>query len=124
MAKAYRDLVVWQRAIQMTVAVYKLSAEFPKNEMYGLTSQIRRASVSVASNIAEGYGRGTRGEYKSFLGMARGSNYEVQTHLVIARELGYGDSEVLGSAESLSGEVGKMIFSLIDKLSAPKVVAD
>jgi len=71
MGDSYRDLVVWQRAIQMTVTIYRLSAGFPKDEMYGLTSQLRRAAVSVASNIAEGYGRGSRGEYKQFLGMAR-----------------------------------------------------
>jgi len=124
MAKAYRDLVVWQRAIEMTVAVYKLSSRFPKDEMYGLTSQVRRASVSVASNIAEGYGRGTQGEYKQFLNIARGSNYEVQTQLVIARELGFGDTKDLGVADSLSAEVGKMIFTLIDRLGTSKALAD
>jgi len=124
MAKAYRDLVVWQRAIEMTVAVYKLSSRFPKDEMYGLTSQVRRASVSVASNIAEGYGRGTQGEYKQFLNIARGSNYEVQTQLVIARELGLGDTKDLGVADSLSAEVGKMIFTLIDRLGTSKALAD
>ncbi len=124
MAKAYRDLVVWQRAIEMTVAVYKLSSRFPKDEMYGLTSQVRRASVSVASDIAEGYGRGTRGEYKQFLNIARGSNYEVQTQLVIARELGFGDTKDLGVADSLSAEVGKMIFTLIDRLGTSKALAD
>ncbi len=124
MAKAYRDLVVWQRAIEMTVAVYKSSSRFPKDEMYGLTSQVRRASVSVASNIAEGYGRGTRGEYKQFLNIARGSNYEVQTQLVIARELGFGDIKDLGVADSLSAEVGKMIFTLIDRLGTSKALAD
>jgi four helix bundle protein len=92
--------------------------------MYGLTSQVRRASVSVASDIAEGYGRGTRGEYKQFLNIARGSNYEVQTQLVIARELGFGDTKDLGVADSLSAEVGKMIFTLIDRLGTSKALAD
>jgi four helix bundle protein len=124
MGKSYRDLMVWQRAIQMTVAVYPLSASFPKDEMYGLTSQIRRAAVSVASNIAEGYGRGTRGEYKNFLGMARGSNYEVQTQLTIARELDYGSRERLDQTEALSEEVGKMLFAILDKLSAAKADVD
>lgn len=90
MAKSYRELIVWQRAIELTVALYKLTASFPREEIYGLTAQLRRAGVSIASNIAEGYGRTTKGEYKSFRGMARGSALEVQTQLVIARELGFG----------------------------------
>jgi four helix bundle protein len=102
LAKSYKELVVWQRAIQMTLATYKLSAAFPREEIYGLTSQIRRASVSVASNIAEGYGRGSRGEYKQFIGMARGSNWELQTQLTIVRELGYGNPPLLEDAVDLS----------------------
>jgi four helix bundle protein len=100
----------------MTLAIYRLTVGFPKEELFGLTSQIRRASVSVASNIAEGYGRMTQGEYKQFLGMARGSNLEVQTQLFIARELGYGNLETLMEAESLSFEVGKMLTSLLKHL--------
>lgn len=124
MSKSYRDLIVWQRAIESVVAVYKLTSGFPRDELYGLTSQIRRASVSVASNIAEGYGRGTRADYKHFLCMSRGSNFEVQTQLVIARELGFGQEELLQRAEGLSGEVGKMLFAIIDKLATPKDVVD
>ena len=93
MAEGFRDLIVWQRAVQMTVAVYKLTASFPREELYGLTSQMRRAGVSVASNIAEGWGRQSDGEYKHFLGMARGSNLELQTQLIIAAELGFGHNE-------------------------------
>lgn len=103
----------------MTLAVYKLSAAFPKDETYGLTSQIRRASVSVASNIAEGYGRGSRGEYRQFLGIARGSNCEVQTQLFIARELGYGTPGLQKDADDLSDQVGKMLHALLDKLNRP-----
>src|ERR1700721_2745354 len=98
MGQSYKDLVVWQRSIQMSVAIYKLTATFPKEEVYGLSSQMRRAGVSVASNIAEGYARLSKGEYKQFLGMARGSNSEVQTQLVIARELGYGSPQSLDKA--------------------------
>jgi four helix bundle protein len=108
----------------MTLAAYKLTAGFPKDETYGLTSQLRRASVSVASNIAEGYGRGTRGEYKQFLAIARGSNCEVQTQLIIARELGYGNKDLLDDAVNLSQQVGKMLHAILDKLSRPKVVVD
>jgi four helix bundle protein len=114
--KSYRDLKVWQRAIQMTLAIYRVTTGFPKEEMFGLTSQIRRAAVSVASNIAEGYGRKSRGEYKQFLGMARGSNLEVQTQLLIATELGYSNPDLLKTTESLSIEVERMLNSLIAKL--------
>jgi four helix bundle protein len=116
LVESYRDLKVWQRAIQMTLAIYRLSTDFPKEEMFGLTSQIRRAGVSVPSNIAEGYGRGSKGEYKQFLAMARGSNLEVQTQLFIATELGYGNCVQLNTTDDLSNEVGKMLNSLLAKL--------
>ena len=116
MGESFRDLVVWQRSIQLSVAIYKLTSLFPKEEMYGLSSQLRRAGVSVASNIAEGYGRTSTGEYKQFLGMARGSLLEVQTQLVITRELGFGDSEALDRAEGLSEEVGKLLAAFLRKL--------
>ena len=95
MVESYRDLKVWQRAIQMTLAIYRVTGGIPKEELFGLTGQIRRAGVSVASNIAEGYGRGSKGEYKQFLAMACGSNLEVQTQLFLANELGYGNSAQL-----------------------------
>ena len=116
MVESYRDLKVWQRSIQMTLSVYRLTVAFPKEEVFGLTTQLRRASVSVASNIAEGYGRSSTGEYKQFLGMARGSNLEVQTQLFIATELGYGNSTLLTEADNLSNEVSRMLNSLLAKL--------
>jgi len=116
MVESYRDLKVWQRAIQMTLTIYRVSIGFPKEEVFGLTSQIRRAGVSVASNIAEGYGRGSKGEYKQFLAMARGSNLEVQTQLFIATELGYGNPTLAKEADTLSNEVSKMLNSLLAKL--------
>ncbi|HEY5331070.1 MAG TPA: four helix bundle protein [Acidobacteriaceae bacterium] len=116
MGESYKDLLVWQRAIQMTLAIYRLTEGFPKDERFGLTSQLRRAGVSVASNIAEGYARATRGEYKQFLCMARGSNSEVQTQLVIARELGLGSPKLLDTAEGLSNEVGKMMAAILRNL--------
>ncbi len=94
MAEGYRDLIVWQRAVQMTVEVYHLTDTFPRQEMYGLSSQMRRAAVSVASNIAEGWGRQSDGEYKQFLGIARGSNMELQTQLIIAGKLGFGEASL------------------------------
>jgi four helix bundle protein len=109
-------LFVWQRSIQMSVALYKLTQAFPSDERFGLTNQLRRAGVSVASNIAEGYGRTSTGEYRHFLGMARGSNSEVQTQLVISRELGLGDARQLAYVDGLSQEIARMLVSLIQKL--------
>lgn len=117
--ESFKDLHVWQRSIQMTVAIYRFTSHFPPDERFGLTTQLRRASVSVASNIAEGYGRGSRGEYKHFLGMARGSNAEVQTQIFLANELSFGDRNHLEQAESLSVEVARMLTSLIQRLSMP-----
>jgi len=116
MAESYRDLLVWQRSIELSLTIYRLTQGFPKEELFGLTSQVRRAGVSVASNIAEGYGRMSAGEYKQFLGMARGSNHEVQTQLFIACELGYGNTETLQKAEGLSIEVGKMLTAMLKNL--------
>ena len=116
MAEPVRELIVWQRGIQLSLAVYKLTAKFPKEELYGLTSQMRRAAVSISSNIAEGYGRGARGEYKQFLGIARGSVLEVETQLVIANELGYCDLDGDHTVEAVAGEVSKMFDALLRKL--------
>ena len=113
---SYRELKVWQRAIELSVAVYKLTSEFPKEELFGLTSQLRRAAVSVASNVAEGYGRGSKGEFRQFLGIARGSILELQTQLVIAKELGYGKAVQLKAAEGFADETGKMLWALLKKL--------
>jgi len=114
--ESFQDLFVWQRAIELSLAVYKLTAQFPREEIYGLTSQIRRASVSVASNIAEGQGRKSRGEFLQFLGNARGSNFEVQTQLVLAGKLGYGTADLVREGESLSIETGKMLNGLMNSL--------
>jgi four helix bundle protein len=79
MAQSFRDLLVWQRAMQLAVAIYSLTKNFPREGLYGLTSQIRRAAVSIPSNISEGQGRQTTGEFRSFIGITRGSNFELQT---------------------------------------------
>jgi four helix bundle protein len=113
MVQSFRDLAVWQRSIQIAVGVYRLTQGFPREEIYGLTSQMRRAAVSVPSNIAEGHGRLGSNEYRQFLGVARGSNFDLQTQLEIARALGTGDSELLDEVEGLSHEVGKMIFGVL-----------
>lgn len=116
MIYSHRDLKVWQKAVQLSVALYKLTENFPKHEIYGLTSQLRRAGVSTASNIAEGYGRKSTGDYRRFLGMACGSNLEVQTQMVIARQLGFGNANEFGAVEGLSEEIGKMLVALMKKL--------
>jgi len=120
--ESFRDLAVWQRAIELTLAVYTLTSAFPDSERFGLTNQLRRASVSVASNIAEGYGRATKGEYIQFLGHARGSNSEVETQLVIAKALGFGSAEVLHKAEELCDEVGRMLGAMMKTLRSKYLV--
>jgi four helix bundle protein len=116
MGDSFKDLVVWQRAIQLSLAIYKLTSSFPDSERFGLTNQLRRASVSVASNIAEGYGRSSREEYLLFLGHARGSNFEVQTQLVIADGLGFGSASARKTAGELSEEVSRMLVAMMSKL--------
>jgi four helix bundle protein len=116
MAHSFRDLVVWQRAMQLTVATYRMTQQFPREEIYGLTSQIRRSAVSVPSNIAEGHGRLNSGEYRQFLGIARGSNFELQRQLEIARALELGNPKLLDEAEGLSHEVGKMLYATLDSI--------
>jgi four helix bundle protein len=118
LAQAFQDLKVWQRAMEMTVCIYGLTKSFPKEEMYGLTSQLRRAAVSVASNIAEGRGRMTDGEFRQLLGIAQGSTYEVQTQLLVARNLKMADEETLSKAESLCVETSKMLGAFIQSLGS------
>jgi len=115
-AQSFRDLVVWQRAIQLTVAIYGLTKGFPREEQHGLTNQIRRSAVSIPGNIAKGQGWLTIGEFKQFLGIARGSNFEVQTQLEIARALKLGNSALIDEAEKKSHEVGKMIYGLLESI--------
>ncbi|HEV2462520.1 MAG TPA: four helix bundle protein [Acidobacteriaceae bacterium] len=113
MGQSFRDLIVWQRSIELTAYVYELSTGFPKSEVYGLTSQIRRAAVSIASNIAEGTGRGTKKEFTQFLNVARGSNCELQAQLIIAAKLQMASQDQLVKAETLSHEVGRMLNGLL-----------
>jgi four helix bundle protein len=116
MVQSFRDLKVWQRAIQLSVAACRMTKDFLREEVYGLTSQIRRAAVSVPSNIAEGHGRLGTGEYRQFFGIARGSNFERQTQLEIARALQFGDPKLLDEVEGLSFEVGKMISGIFNAI--------
>ncbi len=115
--RSYRDLVVWRKAIELVKQVYALTAEFPAHERYGLSDQLRRAAVSVPSNIAEGQGRQVVGEFRHFLRVALGSLAEVDTQLVIAVELGYLTAEATQPATDLALEIRKMLYTLIQRLS-------
>ena len=122
MLRSFRELTVWQKSMQLATGIYKLTQGFPREETYGLVSQLRRAAVSIPSNIAEGHGRSGVPEYRQFLWIARGSNFELQTQLEIARSLKMGDSKLLKESEALSQEIGKMFYALINKLR-PKAQA-
>jgi four helix bundle protein len=111
--ETYRDLEAWKLAIRLTKFIYRASEKFPQDERFGLTSQIRRAAVSVASNIAEGWGRGTTSDYARFLRMARGSIFEVETQIVIARELGFIGDEVFNPVDELLRDTGRVLAGLL-----------
>ena len=114
--KDYRDLLIWQKSIALVKEIYLLSQRFPTTEVYGLSNQIRRAAVSIPSNIAEGQSRQHTGEFRQFLHVALGSLAEVDTQLIIAKELSYIPKENTSTAENLIIELRKMIHTLIKKL--------
>lgn len=116
MLKNYRELKVWQKAYQLCLDIYKITKEFPKEERYGLTSQIRRAAVSVPSNIAEGYGRKTTAEYIYFLYTAYGSNCELDTQIQLSSDLGYVKAGDITVIQEHIGEVERMLKALIKAL--------
>jgi len=114
---SYQDLVVWQQAMELAVAVYELSQTWPREELYGLTSQARRAATSIPANIAEGYGRESRGSYQQFLRVAQGSLKELETHLLISARLGHTSEENAESLLASCESVGKLLRLLIRKLT-------
>jgi four helix bundle protein len=118
--KSYQDLIAWQRAISLVVDAYGLTTHFPGHEIYGLTSQLRRASVSIPSNIAEGHGRASQGEFLQFLGHARGSLCEVQTQIFIAHRLGYITQEQEEAIISRTDELGRILSGLISSIERKK----
>ena len=114
----YKDLKVWREAIQLTQSIYLISADFPSEERFGLTSQMRRASVSVPSNISEGAGRNSQGEFKQFLGIANGSLCELETQLILAERLSFiNENKQLGELFDKIDHIQKMIFKLKDSLN-------
>ncbi|HLI64649.1 MAG TPA: four helix bundle protein [Terriglobales bacterium] len=116
MGKSYRDLVAWQKAMDLVTLVYEITACFPQEEHYGLTSQLRRAAVSVPSNIAEGQGRRGVAEFRHFLRQATGSLMEVETQILIAQRLRYADSGATEKILSLSAELGRVLNGLLSSL--------
>ncbi len=114
--QSYRELIAWQQSMVLVSEVYRLTKRFPREEIYGLASQLRRSAVSVPSNIAEGQGRATRGEFVQFLCNARGSLFEMETQLIIAAELGYfGEPERMLLTQQLT-RVAQLLNALITSL--------
>ena len=118
--KSYRDLIVWQKAMVLARNTYALSQGLPKNETYGMFSQIRRAAVSIPSNIAEGHGRLTDSQFRHFLGNARGSLYELQTQLELAADLGHCNKVQVAELMEQGQEVARLINGLVTALSPNK----
>ncbi len=117
-ASRYQDLRAWQRAIELVERVYAVTSKLPQEEMFGLKSQMRRRAVSIPSNIAEGQGRATRGEFQQFLGHARGSLYELETQVVIAAKLRYVEQKDQDSLLVEARELGRMLNALIASLKS------
>jgi four helix bundle protein len=116
--KSYRNLIVWQKAVALARQAYTLTESWPKREIYGLADQIRRSSVSVASNIAEGLGRLTDLQFRHFLGNARGSLYEMQTQLELAIDLGYLDKKRGSELMEKGSEVARILNGLLKSLGS------
>jgi four helix bundle protein len=114
----YRDLVAWQKAVELVTHIYKLTRRFPKHELFGLTSQIRRAAVSIPSNIAEGRGKSSKGEFQQYLYHASGSLYELETQLVIAKNLGYLQEGEDHQLHELAAETGRVLNGLLASIKS------
>ncbi|WP_303855353.1 four helix bundle protein [Allisonella histaminiformans] len=112
----HKDLIVWQKAILLTQVIYSLTKQFPRDEVFGLTNQIRRAVISVPSNIAEGFNRGSDKEFIYFLKVAKGSAAEVETQLIISKKLNYINDDDVKPALDLYNEIVRMLGTLIIKI--------
>lgn len=124
MKKDFRELVVWQKAMELVTEVYRVSRAFPKEEMYGLTSQLRRAAVSIPSNIAEGQARPNRGEFLQALGYAKGSLAELETQVLVAQNLGYLAPPVANQLLERLAEVARLLNGLIHSLQDRQLTTD
>ena len=118
--QSYRDLQVWQRSMKLVTNVYQLTRSFPSDEQYGLSAQIRHCAVSIPSNMAEGYGRGTTNDYVRFLRISMGSMYELQTQLEIALSLGYATEDAFNPLYNETRDIERMLSALISKLKTQK----
>jgi four helix bundle protein len=116
--RSYKDLEVWQKAMQLVEDCYRATNGFPREEIYGLTAQIRRAAVSVPANIAEGYGRDQTGVFVQFLRIAQGSTRELETHLILSRRIGLLRAEIQDGLLEECETISKMLRSLIRSLEA------
>jgi four helix bundle protein len=110
--QSYRDLKVWNKAMELALEIYRITESFPRSEQFGLTTQLRRAAVSIASNIAEGHARSTRGEFRNSLSVARGSAREVEVQLLLAEQIGFVDSATLTNACDHCDAISRMITNL------------
>ena len=117
-AKGYEQLNVWQKAMDLTVEIYGITKHFPREELYGITNQMRRAAVSIPSNIAEGHSRNRQKEFLKFLCIAKGSNAELFTQLLICERVGYISSSNIKPIKQLSQEIARMLTSLITRIEA------
>lgn len=116
--KSYKDLLIWQKGVEIVVSTYKLTKTFPQEELYALTSQIKRAAISIPSNIAEGYGRNSDKSFSHFIDISRGSLYELETQLLIAKELDFiQDTDMFNYVIGLINEESKMINAFNNSLS-------
>jgi four helix bundle protein len=115
--KTYRDLIVWQKAMKLVTEIYRHTKSFPEDERFGLTSQLRRCSISIPSNVAEGYGRNSTQDYIRFLRIANGSLFELQTQLEIALNLGLLSDQSFSRLFEASREIERMLSSLIKKIN-------
>jgi len=122
--KSYRDLILWRKAMALARQAYELTKGLPKSEAYGLLTQIRRAAVSVPSNIAEGHGRLTDSQFRHFLGNARGSLYEMQTQVELAGGLGYIEERLVREMMESGSEVARLINGLVSSLAKSRVGED
>lgn len=122
MARNYKELKVWQKAVDLAVLVYAMTESFPKSEIYGLTSQMRRSAVSVGSNIAEGSERNSDRDFIRFLTIAKGSLAELETQNTISQKLGYVDDNIFVQLSMAAAEIGKMINGLSNKLESSNLV--
>jgi len=111
---SYKDLIAWQKAMALALSVYRTTKEFPKSEIFGITAQLRRCAVSVPSNIAEGHGRITRGEWQQFLAHARGSLLELQTQLMLSLQLEFRESELVSADLERAEELGRILNGLLN----------